>query len=92
MTFAILFNDGLYTIICKSVHIFLSKPSQATFAQNSNASREEERLNILEQVQKDLHQKSVYRKLRFDISARQIPFAEGDQVLTRVQKAKRGKT
>ena len=45
------------------------------FAQNSTSSREEERLNILEQVKKDLNQHSVYRKIQFDIDARQVPFS-----------------
>ena len=69
---------------------FCPRPSAATFAQSSDATTEEERLSILEQVRKDMRQKSIYRKLQFDIAARQPPFVEGDQVLTRVQKVKKG--
>ena len=56
-TFAILFNDGLTPSSARVYKHFCPKPSQATFAQNSDASTEEERLNILEQVKKDLHKK-----------------------------------
>lgn len=89
--FPFLFDDGLHTIICKDIQTFCPKASQITYAQNSTESREEERLNILEQVKKYVHQQSVYRKIHFDINARQVPFNEGDQVLTKIHKAhKRG--